>query len=291
MNWLGWLSIAVGVLLIALMGIKWMGESRWAELMQTHTGELEAARVDSGTNGQPPPRFELRELEGLPTPVQRYFRAVLKEGQPIISAANIEMKGIINMSASGESWKPFSSTQRVITRRPGFLWNASVAMFPGLPARVEDSYIAGQGNLNARLLGLFSVADAHGSGELARGEFMRWFAEAPWYPTALLPSQGVQWAEVDALSAKASIVDGPISLTLLFRFNEAGFITSVHADARGAGVGKDMQMLQWECALFDYRLFHGMMIPMTGEAAWVRADGRKPYFIGHVRELKYEFGR
>ena len=29
--------------------------------------------------------------------------------------------------------------------------------------------------------------------ELQQGEFMRYFMEALWYPTALLPSQGVRW--------------------------------------------------------------------------------------------------
>ena len=28
---------------------------------------------------------------------------------------------------------------------------------------------------------------------------------------------------------------------------------------------------------------------MTGEAAWVRPDGRKAYFIGKVKKLRYEF--
>ena len=218
---------------------------------------------------------------------------VLTDGQPMIGAATIEMAGTINMSATAEQWKPFTSHQRVVTSvdssRPGFLWNAEVHMFPGVPARVQDSYIAGQGQLMAKLLGLFTVADARGGGELARGEFMRWFAEAAWYPTALLPSQGVRWQAVDDASANATIVDGPITLTLLFRFDEAGLITSVRADSRAAGVGKDTVMLPWECGLSDYRPQDGMLLPMTGEAAWVRPEGRKAYFVGHVTKSSFEF--
>ena len=161
-------------------------------------------------------------------------------------------------------------------------------MFPGVPARVVDSYVAGQGHLIAKLLGLFPVASAHGGGELARGEFMRYFAEAAWYPTALLPSQGVRWQAVDDASAKGTIVDCPITLTLLFRFNEAGLIASVLAESRGAGVGKDMVMLPWDCTLSDYQPQDGMLLPMTGEAAWVRPEGRKAYFVGHVKKLSYE---
>jgi hypothetical protein len=124
---------------------------------------------------------------------------------------------------------------------------------------------------------------------LARGEFMRYFAEAAWYPTALLPSQGVQWTAVDDVSANATIVDGPITLTLLFGFNDAGLISSVRAEARGAGVGKDMVMLPWDCRYSDYEVQRGIMVPMTGEVAWMRPEGRKSYFVGKVTNLSHEF--
>lgn len=304
MNWMVWLGAIVVLLLLVVVALDVFGEKNWAGLMRTHTAQLNSARAepqDSAMRTPPAPtRFDARELEGLPAPVQRYFRAVLKDGQPIIAAATIDMVGTINMSATGEQWKPFTSTQRAVNTvaqassslRPGFLWDAAVTMFPGVPARVEDSYIAGQGQLIVKLLGLSTVAQTRGGGELARGEFMRYFAEAAWYPTALLPSQGVQWQAVDGASANATIVDGPITLTLLFRFNQVGLIDSVRAEARGAGVAKkgstDMLMLPWECRYGDYQAQDGMLIPMTGEAAWVRPEGRKPYFLGRVKKLSYE---
>jgi hypothetical protein len=199
------------------------------------------------------------------------------------------MAGTFNLSATGVQWKPFTSKQRVITRRAGFLWDAQVSMLPGVVVRVVDSYIAGEGLLRAAVLGLFPVADARGGGELARGEFMRFFAEAAWYPTALLPSQGVKWTAVDDASAKATIVDGALKLTLLFLFNDAGLIDSFRAEARGAGVGKDMVMLPWEGRWSDYRTRDGMTVPFTGEVAWVRPEGRNSYFRGTVTSLTYEF--
>jgi hypothetical protein len=291
MTALMWLGFALGLLVVIAMGLRAVGAARWDGLVRTHTSLLESGRVGAQGRLPSPARFDAREIEALPAPVQRYFRAVLKDGQPIIAAATIEMTGTINLSATGEQWKPFTSSQRVVTRKPGFLWNAQVDMFPGVPAHVEDSYIAGQGRLKVKLFGLLTVADSHGDGEIARGEFLRYFAESPWYPTALLPSQGVRWEAVDGASARATVVDGPITLSLLFRFNDAGLIASVRAEARGAGVGKDgaMLMLPWECGLSDYQMQEGMLIPMVGEAAWVRPEGRKAYFVGKVQKLRYEF--
>ena len=285
MNWMEWTALGTGLLVAAAAGLSAFGRSRWAGATQQQLALLDAARLPALAG-----RYDAREIDGLPAPVQRYFRAVLKDGQPYIAAATFGLAGKINMSATGgEQWKPFTSTQWAVVHRPGFLWNGRVAMFPGMAANVHDSCIAGTGTLHAALLGLFTVAEVQGGGEMARGELMRYFAEMAWYPTALLPSQGVRWAAVDDRSANATLVDGPISLTLLFRFDDAGLITSVHAEARGSGVGKDMVMLPWECSVSNYQLRDGMMVPTRGEAAWLRSQGRQSYFVGDLTSLDYEF--
>ncbi len=285
MNWMEWSALGLGLLVAAAAALAVFGRSRWAGATQAQMALLEAARVPALVG-----RYDAREIDGLPAPVQRYFRAALKDGQPYIAAATFDLAGKINMSATGgEQWKPFTSTQRAVVHHPGFLWNGRVVMFPGFSANVHDSYIAGKGTLHAALLGLFTVAEVQGDGEIARGELMRYFAEMAWYPTALLPSQGVRWTAVDDRSANATLVDGPISLTLLFRFDDAGLITSVHADARGSGVGKDMVMLPWECSVSNYQLRDGMMVPTRGEAAWLRPEWQKSYFVGDLTSLAYEF--
>ncbi len=189
------------------------------------------------------------------------------------------------MSTTGENRKPFTSWQRAVVHRPGFLWNGCVAMLAGLAARVHDSCIAGVGTLHAAMLGLFTVADVQGGGEIARGELMRYFAEVAWYPTVLLPSQGAHWEAVDDHLANATLADSTSSLTLLFRFDDAGLITAVHADARASGVGKDMIMLTWDCSVSNYQLRHGMLVPTRGRAA----KGGKPYFVGDLTLLVNEF--
>ncbi len=289
MNWMGWTVLGIGLLVAAAAGLVAFGRARWAGASHSQMALLEAARLPS-----PAGRYDAREIASLPAPVQRYFRAVLKDGQPLIAAARFELAGTINLSdlsSSTAQWKPFTSTQRAVTHRPGFLWNGRVAMLPGLAVHVHDSYIAGVGTLHAAMLGLFTMAEVRGGREAARGELMRYFAEMAWYPTALLPSQGVRWEAVDDHAANATLVDGPVSLTLLFRFDEAGLITSVHADARGASVGKDgvVAMLPWECGVGNYQRRDGMMVPTRGEAAWMQPEGRKPYFIGNLTSLVYEF--
>lgn len=281
MTWL--VGVAVLLVIVAL-GLTAWGSARWTEVTQSLLGRLEAGRAPT-----PTARYDARELAGLPAPVQRYFRAALTDGQPVVAAATIEMAGRFNMSSTGEQWRPFTSRQRVSTRRPGFVWDARIAMLPGVVVRVVDSYVLGHGLLKASIQGLFDVADVHGGGEIARGELMRYFAEAPWYPTALLPSQGVRWDAVDDRSANATLVDGPITLVLLFRFDGAGLIESFRAEARGGMVDKLMVQAPWEGRFSNYQARDGMCVPFEGEVAWMRPEGRKTYFKATVARVTYDF--
>jgi hypothetical protein len=171
------------------------------------------------------------------------------------------------------------------------VWDAKIAMVPGLTVRVVDSYIAGQGLLRAAVQGVFTMAEQQGEGEIARGEYMRWFAEVPWYPTALLPSQGVRWEAVDDRSANATMVDGPMTVTLLFRFDDAGLMASFRAEARAGLVGGTMVFAPWEGVWSDYRTVEGVRVPFTGEVAWMRPEGRRAYFIGTIKAVGFEFVR
>lgn len=143
-------------------------------------------------------------MADLLAPVQRYFNAVCKDGQPVVAAINIMNTGTFSMGDSEDKWVPFDSTQYVITRWSGFRWDARVRMAPGLVVLVHDAHVTGEGALAAKTLGLFAIMEQPSALELARGELMRFFAEGAWYPTALLPSQGVRWETLDDTQASAT---------------------------------------------------------------------------------------
>jgi hypothetical protein len=83
-------------------------------------------------------------------------------------------------------------------------------MFPALQVHVHDACIAGEGILRGAVMGLVPVVEMNASAELAQGELLRFFAEAAWCPTALLPSQGVRWELIDERSARATLATAPL---------------------------------------------------------------------------------
>jgi hypothetical protein len=154
---------------------------------------------------------------------------------------------------------------------------------------VHDAYVGGQGILHAAVLGLFTVADMRGTKEMAEGELMRFLAEAAWYPTALLPGQGVQWTPVDARSAHATLVDGDVRLTMLFTFGDQGLIETVDVPARGRTVGGRIVPTPWHGRFWQYERRGGMLVPVSGEVAWLLPEGAKPYWRGTIRKVEYDF--
>jgi len=286
MTWTIWLGLALIATVVAVIGLVAFGAKRWADTTTKLVRRLEGTRLPATILC-----YDAQETDGLPEPVKRYFRAVLKDGQPFVSAASVEHVGTFNLKQPGEQWKPFTSMQRVLTRRPGFVWNGRIAMFPGFAVYVHDAYVGGEGILHPAILGLFSLAVQVDKHAMAQGEFIRYFAEAAWYPTALLPSQGVHWEAVDERSALATLVDGEQSATMLVRFDSAGLIESERFEARGAMVGKAVVMLPWETRCSNYQQRDGMRVPLTCEAAWLCPEGREAYWRGTIKSLKYEFSK
>jgi hypothetical protein len=285
MSWTIILAVLLGLIGVVAAALVY-GAARWRSATKAMRARLEAARRPIR-----PAKFNSKELTGLPVPVQRYFRTVLADGQSMIAAVSVEHAGSFNMSETGEQWKPFTSNQRVVTQRPGFVWDARIAMMPGMRARVHDAYVAGEGILHATLFGLVSLVDCRGTPEVARGELMRFFAEAAWYPTALLPGQGVQWEAVDDTSARATMTDGEIALKMLFRFDKDGLIESMRAEARERTVAGSAVATPWEGRFNRYEVRNGMRVPLEGEVAWVLPEGRKPYWRGRITRLEYQFAR
>jgi hypothetical protein len=292
MTWLKWLFAAAVFLALLWVALSAYGQWKWSGLTQTLLDGMEATR-----KAPTPARFDAHELEGLPPVVQRFFRTALPEGAPMVAALAVEHRGTFNMGEAADNWKAFTSQQRVVANAPGFVWDGRVQMFPGVAVHVHDAYVAGEGVLHPAILGVFSLIEMRGHGQgndMAQGELMRFFAESAWYPTALLPSQGVQWEGLDERSARATLTDGSHRLTLTFTFGNDGLIDTVRAEARGRTENGKVVMRPWQGRFWNYVEREGMRVPLEGEVAWLLPEaqgGRKPYWRGQVTALRYEMAK
>jgi len=278
--------VIIIVLIVALLAIVLMyGRDRW----QSETDKLRV-KLTNGQREIQPQVYDPKEIVGLPEPVQRYFKAVLQDGQAIIAKVELSQKGQFHMNETEDKWHKFTATQLVTTQRLGFDWDAKIEMVPFVNVFVHDTYLLGEGNLQASILGLFTVAKMHNTPELNQGELLRFFAEAVWYPTSLLPSQGVVWEVIDQHSSRATLTDGETTASVVFQFDAEGLITSMRAEARCYRVvGDKLMFMPWVGNFREYSVRNGMWIPLEGEVGWEHPEGLRLYFKGEITKISYEF--
>jgi len=278
------IALIVVALLVIVAGTVAYGAWRWHSGTHALRARLQGARLPVT-----PATYDARELAGLPPPVQRYFRTVLQDGQPLVAAVQIRHAGQFNTGETQAKWSRFISAQLTVTQRPGFVWDGRIGMGQGVRVFVHDAYVAGEGVLHAALLGFITLVDIRSTAEAAQGELLRFLAEAAWYPTALLPSQGVRWEALDDTSARATLTDGATTVALDVRFDTAGLISSVRAEARYRTVQGVPVATPWQGRFWSYAVRDGMRIPLEGEVAWELPEGVWPYWRGRITQIAYEF--
>ena len=160
-------------------------------------------------------------------------------------------------------------------------------MMPLVPVFVRDSYVRGQGAMCAAIASLIPVVDQHGTPEMAAASLQRFLAEAVWLPTSLLPRNGLRWSAIDDSTARVTVTDGPTTVSLDVRFGARGEITGVSTDRFRDVKGRPV-LTRWVGTHTDYKRVEDMMIPTTGEVAWILPEGPAPYWRGSLIEVKFE---
>jgi len=224
----------------------------------------------------------------LPKPVARYFSYALTDGQPIINVVRIQQTGVLRTNTITDKWVAFTARQLVVPTARGFIWSAKVAMPLNTHIGVLDSYVAGVGSGRVNFLSAIVLAVDAGANELNSGALLRYLAEAVWYPTALLPESGVIWAAINDNAALATLTDGTTSVSLEFRFNALGEVTSVYSPARSRRMDGGYKQMPWEGCFKNYTTQSGMKVPSYGEVGWYELGVLQRVWKGNIAAIQFE---
>jgi hypothetical protein len=281
--WLKVLSIAIGVVIAGLVAAVLISRSRLDRANARLVAELLAIASPESDRV-----FRNDDLARLPELVQRYLANVLTEGQPYVRTVRLQQNGEFRLGDGMAPWKPLSATQHLTIDPPGFVWDARVEIVPLFPVRVVDMYKAGKGARRGRILSSVPVTNAEPSPELNSGELMRYLAETVWFPTALLPGEGVDWVPVDEQSARATMEHRGTTASLVFHFNSQNEVERVLAGNRSREVGGAFEPTPWTGHFSNYQVRNGMLIPIDGEMEWNLPGGDLSYWRGHLAEIEHE---
>lgn len=227
------------------------------------------------------------DYEKLPEPVKRYFRYVLKEGSGHINNIRVQQSGYIRLKEN-QKWIPFKAVQYFDGQKPDFIWIASASINPFVWINARDKYIDQKGNMLIKLFSMLALADAAGK-EMDVSSFIRYFSEALWFPTSLMPSRFLRWEPVDSRSAKAFIEDGANRAELIFDFNSRGEIVKITTFDRYRSVNKEYCKEKWTGYFKDYKEVEGIRIPTHIEAEWNPGDGDFKYVKINVKKIEFKW--
>lgn len=268
------------IVLIILVSIVWMAKLQW----HSYTA-LQFQKVKHSPAS--PSSIDPEEITTLPPIVQKYFRLVLENRAPLIQIAELSQTGGFRAKPEMKSWSAMHAEQRFSTSPRGFVWCAEISMLPGVPITICDSYIEGEGSMKGRLLSLVPIINTSTNKALNEAALQRYLAEAVWFPTALLPSQGVRWKKIDERRATATITDHGMRVSMEYTFNETGEIVSVYTPQRYREVDGEYIATPWRGRLSDYTRADGFLVPTYAEAAWLLGEDTYTYWRADIKKIDY----
>lgn len=194
-----------------------------------------------------------------------------------------EQAGSMWMTPQGKP-TPFTARQTAGVTQSAFVWRA--AMGPGSVMRVADSFVDGVGRLEVRALGALTVAKMENTTDVNQGEILRYLAELPWNPDAMLLNKTLTWTVVDGRTIKvAGGADGARG-EITFFMDASGLVERMSAPSRMYAKKGGAIPLPWHGRFWQYERMDGRLIPARGEVAWTLEGKEFIYWRGALRNWR-----
>ena len=220
--------------------------------------------------------IEYRPLpEGLPTPVERFYRQVYGEAIPLIESAVI----------SGRAWiKPMGNIR--LPARFRFIHEAGqnyrheiVVTFFGLPImRVDETYLDGQ----SRLALPFGVVE--NEPKINQAANLGLWAETIWFPALFLTDPRVSWQPFDEHTAVLVVPFNDQDERFVVRFNPNSGLVDLFEAMRYKAANDEVKTL-WINDAIQWGELNGRIVLMEGGLTWY--DDRRPWANFIVEEIVY----
>ena len=220
--------------------------------------------------------FHYQDLDGLPKPLQGYFRYALEDGQSCLSQLRLKHTGRFKTGVE-KDWVDIKGEQYFTAQPPGFVWLGKTKAF-----KARDSYVTNNGNLSVYLFGSLRIVNSKGR-TVDQAELLRWLGESVWMPTNLLPNEHISWSGIDENTAKITFDWNGHSVYYIVHFNEKNQVIKIETER----YMEENRLEKWEGRLGDYRQVNGIRVPGSIEASWLLKEGKHTYADFRVEIFEY----
>lgn len=195
------------------------------------------------------------------------------------SIVTLEQHGAMR-STPGAKPMLFKARQTIALDSIAFNWRAKCGLFGAMS--VTDYLSADSCGVRVRLLGLIPIATFIDSPAAVKGETMRYLAELPWAPDAILRNRRLVWQVVDERTIIVSSRDSAGGGEVTLRLSPDGMVASIEASDRPRIEGDVTVERPWRGVFSVYRCFEGRTVPTRGEVFWTLPTGAFKAWEGEV---------
>lgn len=181
----------------------------------------------------------------------------------------LRQKGVMR-DGPHNRWAAFRAEQSISLTRPAFRWTARTGPL-GL-VTVTDALRCGQPRLEVRAFGLLTLARQAVTPALTKGELMRYLAELPWAPDALLHNRALDWEVLAPARLRVSAACGADRAAVDLHLGDDGLVAAISAAGRPRMEGVRTVERPWWGRFGDYRSHAGRRLPFRAEVGWRLED-------------------
>lgn len=222
------------------------------------------------------------DYASLPSPVSNFFSQIFSENQRTIRFAHIKHTGRFRQRPD-DDWYPVRGNAHYAGDEPGFVWKGKFSK-----KTAHLTYLNGQGESFLKFFDSIPLLESSGK-ETSISLLVRYLMEAIWFPTALLPINGVQWTPVDAHSARMTLRNHGISVAVTVFFDENGLISQMETYDKFRDFKNHFEKSRFIMKCSNYRESDGIKIPMNLQFIWALPEGDFQYGEFEIKSIRYEY--
>lgn len=212
--------------------------------------------------------------DGLPTPVERFYRTVYGNEVPVIESAVVT--GRAHMRISGITF-PARFRFSHITGQD-YCHYIETTIFGQPVFKVNESYINGRSVME---LPFGTIED---DPKVNQGANLGLWAETLWFPSVFLTDARVRWESMDEATALLFVPFGDEEQTFVVRFDPETYLVQYLEAMRFKGAESDTKIL-WIDEAIHWSMLGGNLTATTASATWF--DEGTPWAVFEVEEIVY----
>lgn len=232
----------------------------------------------------PFPQFtaKIKDLEwiplpdGLPAPVERFYRRIYGESIPVIQSAVITGRGTMRPNMKLPAFPARFRFSHIAGQ--DYRHYMEITFF-GLPViRGDEHYVDGKARLD---LGIIGVSEGPKIDQAAN---MALWSESTWLPSIWLTDSRVRWEPFDDQTAILVVPFGNSVQRFVVRFDSRSGL-STYMETMRYGEEKDEAPKLWIPETVSWREFNGYLLPEVSLVTWF--DQKAPWAKFVVEDVVY----